>query len=29
VIARDTAIVGAEVMRKVLHDNASRVYHVA
>jgi predicted TIM-barrel fold metal-dependent hydrolase len=28
VIARDTAIVGEAVMRKVLHDNASRVYHV-
>jgi predicted TIM-barrel fold metal-dependent hydrolase len=28
VIERDTAIVGEAVMRKVLHDNASRVYHV-
>ncbi len=28
VIARDTAIVGPEVMRKVLQDNASRVYHI-
>ncbi|HEX3453457.1 MAG TPA: amidohydrolase family protein [Gaiellaceae bacterium] len=28
VIARDTAIVGDDVMRKVLHDNAARVYHV-
>jgi uncharacterized protein len=27
-IARDTAIVGADVMRKVLQDNAMRVYHV-
>jgi predicted TIM-barrel fold metal-dependent hydrolase len=28
IIRRDTAIVGAEVMQKVLHDNAARVYHV-
>ena len=28
VIRRDTAIVGEDVMRKVLHDNAARVYHV-
>ncbi len=28
VIRRDTEIVGEAVMRKVLHDNASRVYHV-
>src|SRR5260370_39947708 len=27
VIRRDTEIVGEPVMRKVLHDNASRVYH--
>ena len=27
-IARDTEIVGDEVMRKVLHDNAARVYHL-
>jgi predicted TIM-barrel fold metal-dependent hydrolase len=29
VIERDTAIVGEAVMRKVLQDNASRVYHIA
>jgi uncharacterized protein len=29
VIRRDTAIVGEAVMRKVLHDNAARVYHLA
>jgi len=28
VIARDTEIVGAAVMRKVLQDNACRVYHI-
>jgi predicted TIM-barrel fold metal-dependent hydrolase len=28
VIARDTAIVGATVMRKVLQDNACRVYNI-
>src|SRR5690606_32233422 len=28
IIRRDTAIVGEDVMRKVLHDNAARVYHV-
>jgi uncharacterized protein len=28
-IARDTAIVGDAVMRKVLYDNAARVYHVS
>ncbi len=28
IIRRDTQIVGEEVMRKVLHDNAARVYHV-
>jgi predicted TIM-barrel fold metal-dependent hydrolase len=28
IIERDTAIVGAEVMRKVLQDNACRVYHI-
>ena len=28
VIRRDTEIVGESVMRKVLHDNASRVYHL-
>jgi uncharacterized protein len=28
IIARDTAIVGADVMRKVLFDNAARVYHL-
>jgi len=29
IIARDTAIVGEAVMRKVLYDNAARVYRVA
>jgi predicted TIM-barrel fold metal-dependent hydrolase len=29
VVRRDTEIVGQSVMRKVLHDNAARVYHVA
>jgi predicted TIM-barrel fold metal-dependent hydrolase len=29
IISRDTAIVGEVVMRKVLHDNPARVYHVA
>jgi predicted TIM-barrel fold metal-dependent hydrolase len=29
VIRRDTEIVGELVMRRVLHDNAARVYHVA
>ena len=29
VIARDTAIVGESVMRKVLFDNPARVYHLA
>jgi predicted TIM-barrel fold metal-dependent hydrolase len=29
VIRRDTDIVGEDVMRKVLHDNAARVYHLA
>ena len=28
IIERDTKIVGADVMRKVLHDNAARVYHI-
>jgi len=28
VIRRDTEIVGAPVMRKVLHENAARVYHL-
>jgi predicted TIM-barrel fold metal-dependent hydrolase len=28
IIRRDTEIVGEEVMRKVLHDNAFRVYHL-
>lgn len=28
VIARDTAIVGERIMRKVLHDNAARVYRI-
>jgi hypothetical protein len=28
IIRRDTDIVGTDVMQKVLHDNAARVYHV-
>ena len=28
-IERDTAIVGEAVMRKVLYDNAARVYHLS
>jgi predicted TIM-barrel fold metal-dependent hydrolase len=28
VIRRGTGIVGEDVMRKVLHDNAARVYHI-
>jgi uncharacterized protein len=28
VVRRDTEILGEDVMRKVLHDNAARVYHV-
>ena len=28
VIRRDTEIVGEQVMRKVLHENAARVYHL-
>jgi predicted TIM-barrel fold metal-dependent hydrolase len=28
VIRRDTEIVGAQVMRKVLYENAARVYHL-
>jgi uncharacterized protein len=29
VIDRATGIVGQDVMRKVLHDNAARVYHIS
>jgi uncharacterized protein len=28
IIERDTKIVGEDVMRKVLYDNAARLYHV-